>query len=105
MITKVYSAIPHGYNGKIIEVEASLTKGLPTFNLVGMGDKTILESKDRVRSAIQNSNLTFPLQKVTINLAPANLIKTGSTLDLPIAIAILAASKQLTGLDITNKFL
>ena len=52
MITKVYSAIPHGYNGKIIEVEASLTKGLPTFNLVGMGDKTILESKDRVRSAI-----------------------------------------------------
>ena len=104
MITKVYSAIPHGYNGKIVEVEASLTKGLPTFNLVGMGDKTILESKDRVRSAIQNSNLTFPLQKVTINLAPANLIKTGSTLDLPIAIAILAASRQLTGLDITNKF-
>ena len=99
MITKVYSAIPHGYNGKIVEVEASLTKGLPTFNLVGMGDKTILESKDRVRSA-----LTFPLQKVTINLAPANLIKTGSTLDLPIAIAILAASRQLTGLDITNKF-
>ena len=104
MITKVYSAIPYGYNGKIIEVEASLTKGLPTFNLVGMGDKTIFESKDRVRSAIQNSDLTFPLQKTTINLAPANLIKTGSTLDLPIAIAILAASKQLTTLDISNKF-
>lgn len=104
MITKVYSAIPYGYNGKIIEVEASLTKGLPTFNLVGMGDKTIFESKDRVRSAIQNSDLTFPLQKTTINLAPANLIKTGSTLDLPIAIAILAASKQLSTLDISNKF-
>lgn len=104
MITKVYSAIPCGYNGKIIEVEASLVKGLPVFNLVGMADKTIFESRDRVRNAIQNSDLTFPPQKVTVNLAPANLIKTGSTLDLPIAIAILAGSKQLTSLDIMHKF-
>ena len=104
MITKVYSAIPYGYNGKIIEVEASLVKGLPVFNLVGMADKTIFESRDRVRNAIQNSDLTFPLQKVTVNLAPANLTKTGSTLDLPIAIAILAGSKQLTPLNITHKF-
>lgn len=104
MITKVYSAIPYGYNGKIIEVEASLVKGLPVFNLVGMADKTIFESRDRVRNAIQNSDLTFPLQKVTVNLAPANLTKTGSTLDLPIAIAILAGSKQLTPLNIMHKF-
>ena len=104
MITKVYSAIPYGYNGKIIEVEASLVKGLPVFNLVGMADKTIFESRDRVRNAIQNSDLTFPLQKVTVNLAPANLTKTGSTLDLPIAIAILAGSKQLTSLNIMHKF-
>ena len=74
------------------------------FNLVGMADKTIFESRDRVRNAIQNSDLTFPLQKVTVNLAPANLTKTGSTLDLPIAIAILAGSKQLTPLNIIHKF-
>lgn len=85
MITKIYSAIPYGYNGKIIEVETSLINGLPLFNIVGMGDKTIAESKDRVRNAIRNSDLTFPVHKVTVNLAPANLIKTGSTLDLSIA--------------------
>ena len=69
-----------------------------------MADKTIFESRDRVRNAIQNSDLIFPLQKVTVNLAPANLTKTGSTLDLPIAIAILAGSKQLTPLNIMHKF-
>ena len=103
MITKIYSAIPLGYDGRIIEVEASLTKGLPAFNLVGMGDKTIAESRDRVRSAIQNSDLTFPARKTTVNLAPANLIKTGSSLDLPIAIAILSASNQLNFHDISQK--
>lgn len=103
MITKVYSAIPYGYNGKLIEVEASLTKGLPFFNIVGMGDKTIIESKDRVRNAIQNSDLSFPTHKITVNLAPANLVKTGSTLDLSIAISILVASKQLSPQDLKRK--
>lgn len=105
MITKVYSAIPYGYNGKIIEVEASLVKGLPVFQSRWHGRQTIFESRDGVRNAIQNSDLTFPLQKVTVNLlAPANLTKTESTLDLPIAIAILAGSKQLTPLNIMHKF-
>lgn len=103
MITKVYSAIPYGYNGKLIEIEASLTKGLPFFNIVGMGDKTIIESKDRVRNAIQNSDLSFPTHKITVNLAPANLVKTGSTLDLSIAISILIASKQLSPQDLKQK--
>lgn len=103
MITKVYSAIPYGYDGKLIEVETSINKGLPMFNIVGMGDKTILESKDRVRNAIQNSDLSFPIHKTTVNLAPANLVKTGSSLDLPITISILVASKQLTPLDISQK--
>ena len=103
MITKVYSAIPHGYTGKLIEVETSINKGLPAFNIVGMGDKTIFESKDRVRNAIQNSDLSFPIHKTTVNLAPANLIKTGSSLDLPITISILVASRQLTPSDISQK--
>jgi len=103
MITKIYSAIPYGYNGKIIEVETSLINGLPLFNIVGMGDKTIAESKDRVRNAIRNSDLTFPVHKVTVNLAPANLIKTGSTLDLSIAISILTASKQILPQDVQGK--
>ena len=103
MITKVYSAIPHGYTGKLIEVETSINKGLPVFNIVGMGDKTIFESKDRVRNAIQNSDLSFPIHKTTVNLAPANLIKTGSSLDLPITISILVASRQLTPSDISQK--
>ena len=103
MITKVYSAIPHGYAGKLIEVETSINKGLPAFNIVGMGDKTIFESKDRVRNAIQNSDLSFPIHKTTVNLAPANLIKTGSSLDLPITISILVASRQLTPSDISQK--
>ena len=74
MITKVYSAIPYGYDGKLIEVETSINKGLPMFNIVGMGDKTILESKDRVRNAIQNSDLSFPIHKTTI-LRPPILLK------------------------------
>ena len=103
MSTKIYSAISHGYGGKIIEVEASINRGLPAFNIVGMGDKTIYESKDRVRNAILNSDLSFPIHKTTVNLAPANLIKTGSALDLPITVSILVASKQLTPLDVRQK--
>lgn len=103
MIAKIYSATPHGFEGKIIEVEANLSNGLPLFNLVGMGDKTILESKDRVRSAIVNSDLSFPKQKITVNLAPANFIKSGSAFDLPIAVSILTISKQLSSLNTKNK--
>lgn len=95
MIAKVYSAIPHGYDGRIVTVEADASKSLPSFNIVGMATKTIFEARERVRSAIINSNFTFPAQKVTINLAPAELPKDGTHLDLPIALAILVISKQL----------
>lgn len=103
MISKVYSAIPSGYHGEIIEVEGSMNNGLPAFNIVGMANKTISEARERVRSAIANSNLIFPTKKVTINLAPAELTKNGSHLDVPIAVAILVLSQQILQGDLENR--
>lgn len=102
MISKVYSAIPYGYEGKIIEVEGSANNGLPAFNIVGMANKTVSEARERVRSAIANSNLIFPTKKVTINLAPAELTKNGSHLDLPIAVAVLTLAQQILPADLEN---
>ena len=103
MIAKVYSAIPQGYDGCIVEVEGDSNRGLPTFNLVGMANKTISESRERVRSALTNSGFTFPQRKITISLAPAELIKFGSHLDLPIALAVLVLSQQLLPQDVSNR--
>ena len=102
MIAKVYSAIPDGYEGSIVEVEGDMNRGLPAFNIVGMANKTINEAKDRVRSALVNSGFSFPDKKVTINLAPAELMKNGTSLDLPIALAILVLSRQLLPRDIAD---
>lgn len=103
MISKVHSAIPYGYEGYIVEVESDMNRGLPKFNIVGMADKTINESRERVRSAIVSSNFSFPDKKITVNLAPADLQKDGSFLDLPIALAILACSSQLLQKDLEEK--
>lgn len=103
MIAKVYSAIPHGYDGHIVDVEGDSSKSLPSFNIVGMANKTISEARERVRSAIVNSGFTFPDKKVTINLAPAELAKDGAHLDLPIALAILTLSKQILQSDLSNR--
>lgn len=103
MIAKVYSAIPCGYDGQIVEVEGDINNGLPSFNIVGMANKTVSEARERVRSAITNSNLAFPTKKVTINLAPAELSKDGTHLDLPIALAILILAKQLLPSDLENR--
>ena len=80
-----------------------MNRGLPAFNIVGMANKTINEAKERVRSAIINSGMSFPNKKVTINLAPADLAKDGSCLDLPIALSILLLSGQLISLDINDR--
>lgn len=103
MISKIYSFVPHGFEGKLVEVEGDTNRGLPAFNIVGMANKTINEAKDRVRSAIVNSNFSFPDKKVTINLAPAELQKDGAHLDLPIALAILTLSGQLIAQDTKHK--
>lgn len=103
MTSKVLSAIPFGYTGKLIEIEGDSNRGLPSFQIVGMANRTIDESKERIRSAITNSSFSFPSDKVIINLAPAELQKTGAYLDLPIALAILTLSKQLLPTDTLNK--
>ena len=103
MTTKIYSCIPFGFEGKIVEVEADSNRGLPAFNIVGMANKTINEAIERVRSAIANSKLKFPDQKVTVNLAPADLAKDGSFLDLPIALSILTLSHHLLPEDTKNR--
>lgn len=75
MYSKVKTCVLHGLNGHIIEVETDLSRGLPVFNIVGLPDTAIKESKERVRTSIKNSGYEFPLNRITINLAPANLKK------------------------------
>jgi len=91
MLAKTYSAVLYGVDAKQIEVEVDLSQGLPLLSIVGLPDLAVKESKDRVRSAIKNTGFHFPVKKVTINLAPADLKKEGSAFDLPIALGVLAA--------------
>lgn len=84
-----------GLDAIAIGVEVHLTPGLPRFNIVGMAESSIQESKERVRSAILSHQFTFPQQRITVNLTPANLPKSGSHFDLPMALAILLASGQI----------
>ena len=103
MIAKIHSIVPYGFDGKLVEVEGDMNRGLPAFNIVGMANKTINEAKERVRSAIVNSDFSFPDKKVTINLAPAELPKDGAYLDLPIALSVLLLSGQLIKADIDGR--
>lgn len=84
-----------GIRAQSVSVEVHLSPGLPAFTIVGLPQAAVKESKDRVRSAIINSQFEFPCRKITINLSPADLPKTGCGFDLPIAIGILAASAQI----------
>lgn len=92
MISIVRSAVCIGINACPISVEVDVSAGLPQFNVVGLPDQSLKESKERVRSAIKNSGFPFPPDRITINLAPAELKKEGSAFDLPIALGILAAA-------------
>jgi magnesium chelatase family protein len=94
-VAKVLSIAPIGFEGHVIEVESDMTKGLPSLQIVGLGNKAIDEAKERVRSALNNSLLEYPARRITINLAPAELPKDGSHYDLAIALAILTSSGQL----------
>lgn len=95
MVAKVFTIAPVGFDGHLIEVESDATRGLPSLQIVGLGNKSIDEAKERVRSAISNSLLEYPTKRITINLAPAELPKDGTHYDLPIALAILTVSGQL----------
>ena len=91
MIAKVQSYALAGLEGVPVTVETDISRGLPSYEMVGLPDAAVKESKERVRSAIKNSVLEFPAHKITVNLAPAYVRKEGSAFDLPIAISLLLA--------------
>ena len=95
MLSKVKTCCLTGLMVTMIDVEVDISNGLPNINVVGLPDTAIKESKDRVRAAIKNSRLNFPLKRITINLSPAHIKKEGSHFDLPIALGILGASMQI----------
>ena len=95
MLSKVTSFALAGLEGVPVEVETDIQSGLPGYELVGLPDAAVRESRERVRSALKNSGKNFPARKVTVNLAPADLRKEGSYFDLAIAVGILAATGQL----------
>ena len=92
---KVMTVYLQGLEGLVAEVEASIFQGLPSFEVVGLGDSSIREAKERVRASIRYCGYTFPNQRVLVNISPAYLHKSGSSFDLPIALAILLASGQI----------
>lgn len=94
-LSVIYTRAALGVTAPLITVEVHISKGLPGLTMVGLPETTVKEARDRVRSAIINSGYSFPAKKITINLAPADLPKEGGRYDLPIAIALLAASEQL----------
>ncbi len=95
MLSKIASYTVVGLDGVPVEVETDINKGMVSYELVGLPDTAVKESKERVFSAIRNSSLRFPVNKITVNLAPADIKKEGSQYDLPIAISLLVASEQL----------
>lgn len=102
MLSKIYSCALHGVDGKTIEVEVDISNGLPAYNTVGLPEAAVRESRERVRSALKNSGYRFPDDRITVNLAPADMRKEGTGFDLPIAIGILMATgiireKNLSG--------
>jgi magnesium chelatase family protein len=92
LLAKVLSSAVLGIDAYLVEVEVDITSGLPTFTTVGLPEAAVKESKERVKSAINNSGYRFPADRITVNLAPADIKKEGTGFDLPIALGILAAT-------------
>lgn len=92
MLAKVISGTVLGVDGHLVDVEVDIAMGLPTFTIVGLAEGAVRESKDRVKAAIKNSGYDFPNRRITVNLAPADLKKSGTGFDLPIALGILASA-------------
>ena len=95
MLARLQSAAVFGVEAYPVQIEVDVSFGLPAFTMVGLPDATVRESRDRVRLAIRNSGLDFPPHRITVNLAPADVRKAGSSFDLPIALGVLATSGQL----------
>ncbi len=95
MLAKTKSSAVVGLDGFLVEVEVDISPGLPAFNIVGLPDKAVQESSERVRAAIRNSGAEFPMRRITVSLAPADVRKSGPSYDLPIAIGILLSTGQV----------
>jgi magnesium chelatase family protein len=94
-VSTVFSRAPAGLEAPMVRVEVHLGNGLPAFNLVGLPEAVVRESKERVRAALQTTGYDFPQRRITVNLSPADLPKEGGRFDLPIAVGILATDKRI----------
>ena len=97
MLSRIKSYGLIGLNGYAVTVEIDVSGGMPAYETVGLPDAAVRESKERVRAAIKNSGFTYPIGRITVNLAPADMKKEGSIYDLPIALGIISATGQLKG--------
>ena len=104
MLSIVKSIALQGLNGYLIAIEVDISQGLPCFEIVGLPDASVKEAKERVKTAIRNSEAEFLSRRIVVNLAPANIRKEGSRFDLPIAVGILIASRNVENLYL-DKFL
>ena len=98
----LFTRAKHGITAPLVSVEVHISSGLPGFNIIGLAETALKESRDRVRSALMASHFEFPMQRITVNLAPAELPKSGGHYDLAIALGILVASGQLATDDLNN---
>ncbi|MFM2310325.1 MAG: hypothetical protein RLY87_2447 [Chloroflexota bacterium] len=105
MFAHILSCAIRGLDGAVVTVEVDIAGGLPSFTVVGLADTAVQESRERVRAAIRNSGYTFPMRRVAVSLAPADMRKGGPAYDLPIAVAILLATQQLLTTESTTAFL
>lgn len=104
MLAKVLACAVVGLEGAIVEVEVDIAPGLPSFTIVGLPDTAVQEARERVRAAIRNCGCNFPMKRIVVNLAPADLKKAGPAYDLPIAVGILLSSEQISA-DLTQTIL
>lgn len=95
MYAKIYSSCLIGMEGQVIEVELNVHAGLPSFILIGLPSSTVRESAERIRTGIQNSKFEYPMRRITVNLAPSEIRKEGSTIDLAMSVALLISTKQI----------
>ena len=103
MLSRILTGATYGVNAYLVEVETHIEKQIPSFSIVGLPDNAVRESRERVTAAIKNCSFDFPIRKITVNLAPADVKKEGSSFDLPMAVGILASTDQVAG-DVLGEF-
>ena len=105
MLAKTKTCAVVGLDGYIVEVEVDISPGLPSFTIVGLPDTAVQEARERVRAAIRNSGSEFPMRRITVNFAPADVRKAGPAYDLPIALAVMFSSGQVPEIPQESVFL